>query len=224
MEKKKNKGKHLAFLLRHDTSYPYKEDGWREVSDLVKNHGFTREELETLVKTDEKGRYEFDMEKRRIRAVQGHSIPGVKPDSIVLTTPPTILYHGTSSKYISSIMSGGLEKRNRNHVHLSEDPDTARKVGARHGGGFPVIIHVKARKFFDDGHKIFKSANGVWLTEDSIPYKDYCFLLPDTLTLGTLSCENCTAAKYCRKEHCQANTSFCDVPVYYNDLENQSNL
>ena len=35
--------KKLSYLLRHDTSYAFDEHGWREVSDLVANHGFTME-------------------------------------------------------------------------------------------------------------------------------------------------------------------------------------
>ena len=36
-------GKKLSCLLRHDKSYAFDEHGWREVSDLVANHGFTME-------------------------------------------------------------------------------------------------------------------------------------------------------------------------------------
>lgn len=35
------RGKKLSYLLRHDKSYTFDEHGWREVSDLVANHGFT---------------------------------------------------------------------------------------------------------------------------------------------------------------------------------------
>ena len=31
------RGKRLAFLLRHDKSYPFDAHGWREVSDLITN-------------------------------------------------------------------------------------------------------------------------------------------------------------------------------------------
>ena len=36
-----NRCKKLSYLLRHDKSYSIDEHGWREVSDLVANHGFT---------------------------------------------------------------------------------------------------------------------------------------------------------------------------------------
>ena len=56
------KGKELAFLLRHDQeaydSGLIDEKGWREVKDLVKEHSYTRQELEEIVSSDDKGRYE----------------------------------------------------------------------------------------------------------------------------------------------------------------------
>jgi carbamoyl-phosphate synthase large subunit len=39
------KGKHLSFLLRHDTEYQFDKHGYREVNDLIKNHGYTKAEL-----------------------------------------------------------------------------------------------------------------------------------------------------------------------------------
>ena len=44
------KGKQLSFLLRHDTEYKFDEHGYREVSDLLQNHDFTKEMLEEIVK------------------------------------------------------------------------------------------------------------------------------------------------------------------------------
>ena len=68
------KGKRLAFLLRHDEEYQFDEHGWREVSDLIANHGYTMELLDEIVETNNKKRYEFSEDKTKIRARQGHSI------------------------------------------------------------------------------------------------------------------------------------------------------
>ena len=57
------KGKHLSFLLRHDKEYQFDKHGYREVKDLVKNHGFTKQELIEIVETNDKQRYEFDLTK-----------------------------------------------------------------------------------------------------------------------------------------------------------------
>ena len=80
--------------------------------------------------------------------------------------PPDVLYHGTVERFLASIMAEGLKKGKRHHVHLSEDVETARRVGARRGK--PVILQVDAGKMHSRGFTFFVSANGVWLT-DSVP-------------------------------------------------------
>jgi putative RNA 2'-phosphotransferase len=54
----------------------------------------------------------------------------------------------------------------RHHVHLSADPETATRVGARHGK--PVVLEVAAARMAADGHRFYVSDNGVWLT-DAVP-------------------------------------------------------
>jgi putative RNA 2'-phosphotransferase len=63
---------------------------------------------------------------------------------------------------LASIRKTGLEKRNRHHVHLSADIETATKVGQRHG--VPVVLAVKALEMHQNGFEFFKSDNEVWLT------------------------------------------------------------
>ncbi len=169
MKDKENRSKHLAFLLRHDKDYNFfKPDGWREIEDLVKNHGYRREELEEIVVQDNKGRYEISKDGRKIRALQGHSIPGIEPD-LEECIPPEVLYHGTSSRFLQSIWKDGLKKMGRNHVHLSGDLETASKVGIRHGGSL-VILVIDTQEMVKDGFKFYQSKNGVWLIS-SVPPK-----------------------------------------------------
>jgi putative RNA 2'-phosphotransferase len=52
---------------------------------------------------------------------------------------------------------------NRHAVHLSQDIDTARKVGSRHGK--PVILVVDAAAMHAAGHGFQVTGNGVWLVE-----------------------------------------------------------
>ena len=40
-----NKSRKLAYLLRHDRKYRFDDNGWREVSDLIANHGFSFDDL-----------------------------------------------------------------------------------------------------------------------------------------------------------------------------------
>lgn len=159
-----SKGKELAFLLRHDTKAfengKIEEDGWREVDELI-DRGFTKDLLDEIVSTDNKQRYEYNKDGTRIRARQGHSIPvdvGLKE-----VTPPDILYHGTANRFLDSIREKGLIPGSRLYVHLSSDEETAIKVGSRHGK--PFVIKVDAAKMVADGHVVYQSNNGVWLTK-----------------------------------------------------------
>lgn len=155
------RGKKLSYLLRHDKSYPFDEHGWREVSDLVTNHGFTLEELREIVATNNKQRYEFSEDMTCIRARQGHSIQ--VDVELAEATPPDILYHGTAKAFVESIMSQGIQKGKRLYVHLSTTIDMATKVGERHGE--PVVLAIDAKRMHEDGIKFFLSRNGVWLTD-----------------------------------------------------------
>lgn len=155
------KGKLLAFLLRHDKMYDFDQHGWRKVSDLTENHGFTVSELEEIVEKDNKNRYEFSDDKSSIRARQGHSIS--VDVELEEKTPPDVLYHGTASRFISSIMDQGIMKMTRLYVHLSPTFETAVNVGKRHGS--PAVLTIDSKKMASDGCKFYLSRNGVWLTD-----------------------------------------------------------
>lgn len=148
-------------MLRHDKDYSFDKHGWREVFDLIKNHHYTMQELEEIVETNDKKRYEFSDDKKKIRARQGHSI-NVDVE-LEEKTPPDILYHGTATKFLESIYKNGINSGNRLYVHLSNDEDTAKKVGSRHGT--PYVLKIDANKMFNDGNKFYLSNNDVWLTK-----------------------------------------------------------
>lgn len=156
-----NQGKKLSYFLWHDRSYVFDEHGWREVSDLVVNHGFTMEELREIVATNNKQRYEFSEDMTRIRARQGHSIHvDVELEEAI---PPDVLYHGTAKRFAGSILKQGILKGKRLYVHLSTTIEMATKVGQRHGE--PVVLAIEAKRMSEDGNKFFLTRNGVWLTE-----------------------------------------------------------
>jgi putative RNA 2'-phosphotransferase len=103
----------------------------------------------------------------RIRANQGHSI-GVNL-GLTPTKPPSGLWHGTGAKTVDVILSDGLKKMRRDHVHLSPDIETARKVGARHGK--PVVFWVDVFQHqIETSEPYYLSENGVWLV-DNVPAK-----------------------------------------------------
>ena len=162
-----HKEKRLAYLLRHDTHYAFDAHGWRAVSDLVANHGFSQEELISIVANSNKQRFEFSEDGLFIRARQGHSIAvDVELDE---ATPPEYLYHGTVATNVPSIMGKGLVPMSRQHVHLSVDESTAVKVGSRRKGAV-VILKVAAHQMWEDGHHFWQARNGIWLTE-AVPPK-----------------------------------------------------
>lgn len=159
------KSRKLAKRLRHDSRDHYDEHGWRSVEDLILHHGFTMPLIEHIVATNNKQRFEFNEDKTKIRARQGHS---VEVDvELKEAIPPDILYHGTAEENRDSIFLNGLEKRNRLHVHLSEDVDTAKKVGLRHGP--PIVYAIDCKEMIKDGIRFLLSANNVWLTEYVAP-------------------------------------------------------
>ena len=165
--------KYISLILRHKPEVigiALDEHGWANVSELLaginKTQPFSIEQLEKIVRTDSKKRYSFNEDKTLIRANQGHSIP--VDVELPEKQPPAILYHGTGEKYVSSIARQGLIPKSRLYVHLSQDSDTAIKVGARHGK--PVVYRVAARKMAEDGYKFYLSVNGVWLTKE-VPMK-----------------------------------------------------
>jgi len=145
------------------------KNGWTDVTVLLEqlsSHGLTTsmDLLERVVRENDKQRFGFNEDKTKIRASQGHSVDvdlGMEQQ-----IPPETLYHGTASRFLDSIRSAGLEKRNRQHVHLSKERETATKVGQRHGR--PVILIVSSKAMHEAGHKFYLSQNGVWLT-DHVP-------------------------------------------------------
>lgn len=161
MKGNKQKSIELAFLLRHDKNYNFDEHGWRSVSDLIENHGYSIELLNDIVENNNKKRYEFSDDRKYIRARQGHSIDvDVELEERI---PPDVLYHGTSYNAFPSIREEGIMKRGRLYVHLSDNVKTATSVGSRHGDA--VVITVNAKKMVEDGIKFYLSRNGVWLTD-----------------------------------------------------------
>ena len=159
----KTKDSHdLSYLLRHDNTCKLETGGWRSVENLVHEQGFTFEQLCDLVANDSKGRFEFNNDKTKIRALYGHSVPVEM--NYARCTPPEILYHGTSMNADAAIAEVGLKPRSRNYVHLTSDNDAALETGARHGD--PVAIHVKALEMFHEGYEFYNPVKNIWLVRE----------------------------------------------------------
>ena len=167
-----SKSKFLSLVLRHDPSAANIEldpNGWAPIPDLLAGAqrsgiDISPEELREIVETNEKRRFILCETSQRIRACQGHSLP-VELD-LQPSTPPTPLYHGTASRFEQAIRANGLNRMQRQHVHLSAELDTARSVGQRHGS--PIVFAIDTAAMLRDGFAFYQSENGVWLV-DSVP-------------------------------------------------------
>ncbi len=172
-KRKTNISKFLSLILRHKPetiNLKLNENGWANVTELLEKsrrngNVFTREELETVVETNDKRRFTFDDKGENIRASQGHSIK--VEIGFEEKMPPETLYHGTAEKNVESILKNGLQKIRRHHVHLSADEETARAVGIRYGK--PVIFKIDTKKMLEANFRFYISANGVWLVESVSP-------------------------------------------------------
>ena len=161
--------KFLSLVLRHQpgkVGITLDREGWVSVPrllDACEAHGLrlSLDELREVVRSNDKRRFSFSPDGLSIRANQGHSVEvelGYEPEP-----PPPVLYHGTAERFLPSIRKQGLLKGRRHHVHLSEQEETASAVGRRYGR--PVVLSIASGEMHADGHLFFRSANGVWLTE-----------------------------------------------------------
>ncbi|MFA8300909.1 MAG: RNA 2'-phosphotransferase [Hyphomicrobiales bacterium] len=165
-------GKFISLILRHRPeviNITLDANGWINTNVLIqginnKGYNIDKNVLDHIVATNSKKRFEYNEDESMIRASQGHSIQVDLELNEV--TPPDVLYHGTVERFTDSISLNGLQKQNRQHVHLSRDIATAIDVGRRRGK--PVILEINSKQMHLDGFKFFLSRNKVWLT-DSVP-------------------------------------------------------
>lgn len=159
----------ISLVLRHK---PHTIDlaldagGWASVEELIAGAQrahvpLTIELLRRIVAENDKQRFTLSEDGLRIRANQGHSI--AVDLGLEAVPPPERLYHGTARRFLGSIQRQGLVAKGRQHVHLSADEATALNVGCRHGA--PIVLMVDAARMQRDGITFYRSANGVWLTE-----------------------------------------------------------
>lgn len=164
--------KSLSYVLRHrpdSVGLELDTGGWTTVETLL--HAFKKagknlsvEILKEVVTQNDKQRFEFSDDGLRIRARQGHSVEvelGYEP-----AIPPSVLYHGTATRNLDSILAQGLLKGRRHHVHLSTNKETMIQVAMRHGK--PVLLVVQSAQMHAAGHEFFVTGNNVWLT-DHVP-------------------------------------------------------
>ncbi len=172
-EKDVKLGRFLSLVLRHQpdaAGISLDEHGWADVAALLKGvcrtgRQIDMEDLERIVRENNKQRYSFNEDHTKIRANQGHSLQ--VDVQLREAKPPQYLYHGTAERFLPEIQARGIMKMNRQHVHLSGDFQTALAVGKRHGK--PAVLKVDAGAMAQNGMVFYHSENGVWLCDYVAP-------------------------------------------------------
>lgn len=163
------KSKFLSLVLRHQPekiNLQLDASGWALIDELLikaKQNGVQIDllELTEIVENNDKQRFCLSDDGKKIRANQGHSI-GVELN-LQEQAPPEFLYHGSARKNLQSILQSGIHKGNRHHVHLSNNCESARQVGQRHGK--PIVFKILAQEMYQQDFIFYRSPNGVWLVE-----------------------------------------------------------
>lgn len=172
-EQENNLSKYVSYILRHnpdEIGVQLDEQGWTNVDLFIQKsqskHQFNLEGLKQVVQNNNKKRFEFSEDGKKIRAQQGHSVEvDLKLPNV---EPPKELYHGTATRFLESIKKDGLKPMSRHDVHLSFNKTTAEKVGERHGK--VIVLIIDTEKMYQEGFNFQCTANNVWLTQN-VPTK-----------------------------------------------------
>lgn len=178
-KEKEKISKYLSYILRHapeKEGLVLDENGYVSVELLCKKLDINGDDLDWIVENNNKKRFAYNEDMTLIRASQGHSLDvnlGLKP-----INPPHKLYHGTALRNLTSIQKNGLIKGTRQHVHLTDNKETAEAVGKRHikDSDILIVLIIDAKLMHFDNYKIYLSDNGVYLT-DHVP-SDYIKVIP----------------------------------------------
>jgi len=165
--------KEISYALRHapwEYELEMDENGYVSVFQLIETlknipkwKDIKYEDLVEMILLSDKKRHEIVNDK--IRALYGHSF-NMKIQNCE-QKPPEILYHGTTNRFLSSIMEKGLLPQARQYVHLSSDVEIAIQVGKRRDEN-PIILTINSLKAYDNGIKFYCGNDRVWLA-DKIP-------------------------------------------------------
>ena len=165
--------KFLSYILRHCPEYinlKLDPEGWGSAQEIIEKSqpqiNLTLSLIREVVRESDKQRFILSEDELFIRANQGHSIKvnlNLSPQK-----PPDKLYHGTATRFLESIQQEGLQARERQYVHLSDDIETAKKVGQRHGKA--IVLEIDSERMYEQGYDFLLSENQVWLTQHIPPH------------------------------------------------------
>ena len=183
----------LSKLLRHsavELGVAIDADGWVALSDalaqingprlraLVGNaeklgpreyteanvREYTEADVREVVDANDKRRYVISGTK--IRATQGHDMPGVgekQGEPLTLETAPEVAVHGSYVKHVQAILEQGLSRMGRHHVHLAKGLLGEKGVVSGMRRNAEVFIWVNVHEAIKGGLTFYESTNGVIL-------------------------------------------------------------
>ena len=166
--------KMMTAALRHkpgDFQIELQPDGFVRLETLAQSAQFSRlgatsRMLAAVVRSISKKRFIFTMRRGDIHvaATHGHS-EGVliTQDTLVEISPsraPEFAYHATKFSRWHDILSQGLLKMGRTHVHLAVKP--TQQEGLR--GGQDLLIVVRCQELVKSGIRLYRTATKVLLT------------------------------------------------------------
>ena len=170
-------GKTMAGLLRHfPERYGIKLDdhGWTKIYPLVpaikaekRHYGWlTAHHIEAFVKTEPKGRYQWDGESM-IRAAYGHTIP-VNMDDLPTDDIPEKLYYQTTLEEEEFIKETGISPSDKTWVHLSRTYRQAYVSGLFHVDN-PKVVEIDIPELVKAGHPVYRATQEIFLTKEIPP-------------------------------------------------------
>jgi 2'-phosphotransferase len=191
----------LALILRHkalERGLKMGKDGFVDLEELLnkclKSQGYTREDVEAVVASNDKKRYTIIERNGRtlIRADQGHSIPGLTELELKRVTSAgeyPVVVHGTYYDAWRVIKSEGLHRMGRNHIHFAKGLIGEEGVISGMRRTCEVFIYVDLEQALADGIEFYESGNGVILSAgiDGVLHPKYFSKVVDAATRRTIT-------------------------------------
>lgn len=171
----------LSVLLRHNArekGIAIDEQGWVSFADALafvndvdeddpwEGGLVTGDEVESIVQSSDKQRFQICQQTQQIRAVQGHTMEGIEPDLIPVDLQSIpVAVHGTYCEAWESIKTGGVSRMSRNHIHMARDLPGESGVISGMRWSCQVLIWIDLVRAAEAGIQFVQSANGVILSK-----------------------------------------------------------
>eukprot|EP00964_Phaeocystis_antarctica_P001031 scaffold591_cov65-Phaeocystis_antarctica.AAC.3 len=127
---------------------------------------YTEADVREVVDANHKRRFVINGSK--IRAAQGHSMPGVgekQGEPLTLKTAPEVAVHGSYVEHVHTIFEQGLSRMGRHHVHLAKGLLGEKGVVSGMRRDAELFIWVNVHAAIKGGLTFYESANGVILCD-----------------------------------------------------------